>query len=165
MSLNPRLGALIGRHGVGYRIVPHAETITTTQAARVTHVQPHRVAKVVVVRDSTGSDFLVVLPALLHFDPQVIHDVTGRPGVWLEDEAELRRLFPDCELGAMPPIGHLYGLATYIDPCLLESHQDIWFQGGNHHELVQMSVADFTRIATPFYEPACMHPMLTAVDR
>jgi Ala-tRNA(Pro) deacylase len=163
MSLNRRLQDLLDAHRVRYEIVPHRETDTAGQAAQVTHVAGIHVAKPVIVRDTVGSDFMVVLPAALHLDPNQIRRVTGRPGARIEDEQELRRMFPDCELGAMPPIGHLYGLTTYIDPCLLESQNEIWFQGGNHHELVRMSLPDFEKIARPFYEPACMHVQMEAI--
>jgi Ala-tRNA(Pro) deacylase len=157
MSLNPRLRELLDRRPVPYEVVPHRETATTHDAAQSTHVAGYRVAKVVVVRDSAGSDFMVVLPSTLHLDPWKVHHVTGRHGIHLEDEKELARLFPDCEVGAMPPIGHLYGLATYVDPCLIEDQDEIWFQAGNHHELVRMSIADYQRLATPFWHHVCLH--------
>jgi Ala-tRNA(Pro) deacylase len=157
MSLNPRLQELLDRHGPPYEIVPHRETVTAHQAAQTTHVSGQRVAKAVVMRDAAGSDFMVVLPSASHLDPRVVHHVTGRAGVRLEDEDELTRLFPDCDLGAMPPFGQLYGMSMYVDPCLLEDRDEIWFQAGNHHELVRMRVEDFRRIAQPFQSSACLH--------
>jgi Ala-tRNA(Pro) deacylase len=163
MSLNRRLQNLLDDRRVRYEVVPHRETVTTGQAAQATHVAGAHVAKPVIVRDTLACDFMVVIPATLHLDLQQIRRATGRAGAWLEDEQELRRLFPDCELGAMPPIGHLYGLTTYLDPCLLEEVEEIWFQGGNHHEMVRMSLPDFEKIARPFHEPACMHVLMERV--
>jgi Ala-tRNA(Pro) deacylase len=157
MSVNRRLSELLERRPVPYEVVPHPETVTTHEAAQSAHVAGSHVAKAVVVRDSAGADFMVVLPSTLHLDPWKVHHVTGRHGIHLEDEQELARIFPDCDVGAMPPIGHLYGLATYVDPCLIEDQEDIWFQAGNHHELVCMKVADFQRLAAPFYHHVCLH--------
>ena len=158
MSLNRKLQELMDRHGPHYEIVPHRETVTTHEAAQSTHVSGRNVAKPVVMRDAAGFDFMVVLPASLHLDPRIVHHVTGRAGVRLEDEQELHRLFPDCDLGAMPPFGHLYGLSMVVDPCLLEDHDEIWFQAGNHHELVRMRVEDYERLARPFQAGRCLHP-------
>jgi Ala-tRNA(Pro) deacylase len=159
MSVNPRLKELLDRRGTRHEVVPHRETITAHQAAQTTHVSGQHVAKAVVMRDAMGSDFMLVVPSSFHVDDKVVHHVTGRAGVRLEDEAALTRLFPDCELGAMPPFGALYGLSMFVDPCLLEDEDgdEIWFQAGNHHELVRMSVADYARIAQPFHASACLH--------
>lgn len=161
--LNPRLQQLVDDRGARYELVPHPETVTAHEAAQRTHVHGQHVAKAVVVRDGDGVDFLVVVPASVHVDPARVRAVSGRPGVTIEDEAVLGRLFPDCELGAMPPVGHLYGLVTYVDPCLLDDQDTVWFQAGNHHELVGMSVEDFARIARPFHGDACLHEGAHAV--
>jgi len=163
MSINPRIHGLLDRHGPRYEIVPHRETITTHQAAQTAHVSGTHVAKAVIMRDAAGSDFMVVLPSSAHLDPRIVHRVTGRAGVRLEDEHELRRIFPDCDLGAMPPFGHLYGITMYVDPCLLEGQEEIWFQAGNHHELVRMRVEDYARVAAPFHRSACMHRELSPI--
>lgn len=157
MSVNTRLQELLDRHGRCYEVVPHRETVTAHQAAQTSHVSGTHVAKAVVMRDAAGSDFMVVLPASFHLDPRVVHRVTGRAGVRLEDERELARIFPDCDLGAMPPFGNLYGMSMYVDPCLIENQKEIWFQAGNHHELVRMDVEDYERVAQPFHAAACLH--------
>lgn len=156
MSINPRLHQLLERHGVRYEIVPHRETETTSQAAERAHVRRRHVAKVVILRDTAGTDFMVVVPASHHVDRRMVQLVTGRNGVRLENEDELGRIFPDCEVGAMPPVGHLYGLPMYVDSCLIEHQDEIWFQPGNHHELIRLSVPHFERIARPFFGSACL---------
>jgi len=165
MPVNPRLRELLERQSVRHEVVPHPETVTTHDAAQTAHVAGRHVAKVVVIRDAAGSDLMVVLPASLHIDTRVVHHVTGRAGVRLEDERELIQLFPDCELGAMPPFGHLYGMSMYVDPCLIEGQDEIWFQAGNHHELVRMSVVDYARVAAPFVDNVCMHRQMAEADR
>jgi Ala-tRNA(Pro) deacylase len=157
MAINQKLQELLDRERVGYEVVPHRETVRMHDAAQATHVSGRHVAKPVVVRDSAGIDFMVVLPSSWQLARHVLERVTGRTSITIEDESELRRLFPDCEVGAMPPFGHLYGLTMYVDPCLIEDQDDIWFQAGNHHELVRMSVEDFARTARPFFRDACLH--------
>jgi Ala-tRNA(Pro) deacylase len=159
MAINPRLEKLLAASGLRFDVVPHAEDFSAHQAALDTHVHARKLAKVVVYRDAEGEDFMVVLPALHQVDDSILHHVTGFEGTRLEDEAELRRLFPDCELGAMPPFGKLYGLRMFVDPCLARE-EDIWFQAGNHRELVNMSFETFERLARPFKMSACLHEQM-----
>ena len=157
MAINVRLQELLDRSQIEYETIPHRDAFSAKEVAFSAHVPGRQLAKVVVIRDAAKSDFMVVIPASDHVDDSILHRVTSRKGTQLEKESELKRLFPDCEVGAMPPFGKLYGLAMYVDACLAEE-EDIWFQAGNHHELVRMRFRDFARIAQPFYAKACLHP-------
>lgn len=156
MAINERLQRLLDRTHTMYSLFPHREVFTAQEVAQVSRVSGRALAKVVIVRDSSGADVMVVLPAGEHFDPDQLHRITGRTGIQLESERELARLFPDCEVGAMPPFGTLYGLGTYIDPCLLEN-SIVYLQPGNHHELMRLRREDFMRLAEPFYSGHCLH--------
>jgi Ala-tRNA(Pro) deacylase len=156
MAINSRLQQLLDQQGASYEVLPHREAFTAQEVARESHVSGRRVAKVVVIRDEAGADLMVVVPAPLHVDRGQIRLVTGRHGIHLEDEAELRRLFPDCELGAMPPFGALYGMPVYVDPCLA-FEKNLFFQAGNHHEVVRMRYEDFLRLASPVVLDVCLH--------
>jgi Ala-tRNA(Pro) deacylase len=159
MAINARLEKLLGAEGIRCEVASHPEAFTAHEVAACTHVPQRKVAKVVVLRNDAGSDFMVVIPALYHVDEDILRRVTGGTGNRLEDESELRRLFPDCEVGAMPPFGNLYGLRTFVDPCLARE-EDIWFQAGNHRELVNMRYEDFERLAAPFTMNACLHEQM-----
>ena len=156
MSINARLQRLLDEVRTGYAVLPHREAGSAQQVAEATHVKGRSLAKVVVMRDIEGADFLVVVPADVAIDPRTLRLVTGRIGVQLEDEKELARLFPDCEVGAMPPFGNLYKMTMFVDPCLLED-VDVFFQAGNHHEIVLMRTAEYMRIARPFEVRGCLH--------
>jgi Ala-tRNA(Pro) deacylase len=68
----------------------------------------------------------------------------------------MRRLFPDYELGAMPPFGPLYGMPVYVDACFSQAPA-IAFQAGNHHEVVRMVYAEYARLAKPLRGEFCTH--------
>jgi Ala-tRNA(Pro) deacylase len=72
----------------------------------------------------------------------------GTRRIALATEAELEKLFPDCELGAMPPFGSLYGLRVYLDRSLTRE-PEIYFQDGTHHEVIEMRYEDFERLVRP----------------
>lgn len=156
MGVNPRLQKLLDETWSSYAVLPHGEVFTAQEVAQSVHVPGRRLAKVVVLRGRRGDDLMVVLPASEQFDPLTLEHVVGRTHLRLEDERELLRLFPDCELGAMPPFGRLYGMRMVVDPCLLQAG-DIYFQAGNHREVVLMRTHDYARIAQPFGREACVH--------
>jgi Ala-tRNA(Pro) deacylase len=157
MSINARLQKLLDEARTGYAVLPHRDAFSAQEVAETSHVKGRRLAKVVVLRDIEGNDFMVVVPASEQIDQRILRRVTGKIGVQLEDEQELMRLFPDCEVGAIPPFGNLYHMPMFVDPCLLED-VDVFFQAGNHHEIVLMRTAEYNRIARPFHVRGCLHP-------
>ena len=149
MAINERLLRWLERERADVSVVPHEEVSSAREGAATSRVPARRLAKVVVLRDEAGSHLMVVVPASEHVDLRAVHRATGRRGLRLVDEDDMRRLFPDCEAGAMPPFGHLYGVPMFVDDCF--AHEpEICFQAGNHHEIVRMSYADFARLAKPF---------------
>ncbi len=159
MSCNERLLRLLDEKQVWHEVLPHQQAFTAQDVAHVAHVSGKRLAKVVVVREGTRSFFLCVLPAPAHLDFAILKRMTGRHDLGLASEEELARLFPDCDAGTMPPFGRLYGLPFYLDACF-RSEEDVYFQAGNHTEIVRMRTADFERLAGPPAGVFCMHGAL-----
>jgi Ala-tRNA(Pro) deacylase len=156
MAICPRLRWLLEESHAPHAVLEHRRAFTAQETADSAHVSGKRLAKVVVVRDESGQDLMVALPAPMHVERESLRRLTGRKGIRIEEEAELARLFPDCELGAMPPFGELYGLTLYLDPCL-RLGEDIYFQGGTHETLVRMRVEDYVEVARPMVPDFCLH--------
>jgi len=85
---------------------------------------------------------MAVLPASLHIDLAQLRAATGAKAIALASEPEFKSKFPDCETGAMPPFGNLYGLAVYADQSLA-ADKEIAFNAGSHNELIRLPFADF----------------------
>ncbi len=156
MAINERLMRLLQQNQAAYEVLPHGEAFTTQEVAQSVHVTGRVMAKVLVVREPSGSHLMVVLPASCRLDLGILSQETGRPGLALASEADLAALFPDCELGAMPPFGSLYGLPMYVDRCL-EGSEKLFLQAGNHHEVVRLETKEYFRIARPLAGEFCMH--------
>ena len=157
MSVNGRLLGLLARDRIEYELVTHREAFTAQEIAQTTHIRGHRLAKVVLLRAGTGRYVMAVLPATTHVDLERLMRLTGHDHLELATEREVQRIFPDCEPGAMPPFGNLYGLPVYLDACLARQ-EHIVFQAGNHHEVVRMSFPEYERLAGPFAGVSCLHP-------
>ena len=147
MSLSPRLREFLDSHQAQYTVSAHRAAFTANEVASAEHLPAREMAKTVVV---FGDDryYMVVLPASRHLDLRETQYALNLRHVRLATEIELAALFPDCELGAMPPIGQIYGLPVYLDS-LLAHHDMIAFNGGTHHETVHMRTADFHRLVEP----------------
>ena len=104
-------------------------------------------AKTVVVFGDDGFH-MMVLPANRVVDFQEVRITLGLTHARMATEEELSRLFPDCELGAMPPMGNLYGMPVYLDSSLA-GEETIAFNGGTHHDEVHMRTADYRELVNP----------------
>jgi Ala-tRNA(Pro) deacylase len=65
-------------------------------------------------------------------------------------------LFPESELGAMPPFGNLFGLTVYLDASLVDE-KFIGFNGGTHRDLIHMRVGDYLRLVQPLIGEFAIH--------
>ena len=138
------IAASVERHlnqiGVKYDVIPHHHTSGSTYTAQAAHVSGDQLAKCVMLEDEVGY-VMAVLPAAREVDLGALHRRLGRD-LGLATESELVRLFVDCERGAIPPLGDVYGIDAIVDNSLV-GQQDIYFESGDHCALVHVSGADF----------------------
>lgn len=142
-----RLTDLLEREAVRYSVDEHPETNTAIGLAVAEEVSGHQVIKPVVV-EADGTLVMCALPADRRLDMSVLRAVLGTGRIRLINEDELSDVCMDCELGAEPPVGRLFGMETLMDESLLPE-QMVIFQAGTHHTAVRMSVDEFRRIAHP----------------
>ncbi len=147
MSILKRLKEYLDREKVAYEVLAHGETYTAPELAQALHVPGKELAKVVMVK--AGERFVMtVLPANWKIDTKRLREIFQTPHVRLATEEEFKGLFPDCEVGAMPPFGNLYGLEVYVDRSLTED-EGIVFQAGTHHEAAKLRYQDFVDLVRP----------------
>ena len=155
MAMVKRLQEFLDSRGVKYEVTPHREAFTSQEIAAASHVSGKAMAKVVMVKRGPGM-VMAVLPAACKVGVDRLEKIFGTPGVTIAREHEFANLFPDCDTGAMPAFGNLYGLEVYVDEELANCPK-IVFQAGNHQELVTMEYADFARLVQPKVAEFCSH--------
>lgn len=132
---------------VPYTVVHHRPAFTAQEEAAATHVPGRDWAKVVVCFiDDEPIEAVVPAPSFVNLDRLL--ELAGGSSIRLADEEELRRLFPHCELGAMPPFGPLYGQTVYVD-ALLALEPEIVFNAGTHRDAMAMRWNDFVKMVNP----------------
>ncbi|MGD2116928.1 MAG: YbaK/EbsC family protein [Chromatiales bacterium] len=126
-----------------YEIIEHLPTTSSLRSAENAHVPGDMVAKPVLLGDD-DSYLLAVIPASHRLDIDRINSLLGR-GLEIMKAEELDSTFSDCEHGAIPPVGQLYGVDTVVDPSLLDK-EDIYFESGDHEHMIHMKGEDFRRL-------------------
>jgi Ala-tRNA(Pro) deacylase len=148
MSAKEKIESYLKDNNVAYGVRRHAPAFTAQQVAESEHVSGRLVVKVVIVK-ANGDDLrMVALPAPLNVNLSKAAALMGVPEVRLAHEDEFAARFPGCEVGAMPPLGNLYGMPVYVDRSLTED-ETIIFQAGTHEHAIQMKYADFERLVQP----------------
>lgn len=142
-----KLREFLDSQNVKYKEIPHEVSFTAKQTANLTHVPKKDLAKTVIVKID-GELAMAVLPASYGVDLAQLHAAIGGKSVSLAKETDFKDRFPECEVGAMPPFGNLYGMDVYVDESLTKD-VDISFNAGSHYELMQISYADFERLVKP----------------
>jgi Ala-tRNA(Pro) deacylase len=146
MPLN-KLRQFLDTHNIKYIIVSHSLAYTAQGIAALTHISGKELAKTVIIRID-GDLAMAVVPASRHVDLPLAKQAAGACEVTLASEQEFKDKFPDCEPGAMPPFGNLYGMAVYADESLTRN-KEITFNAGTHRELVRMDWVDLVRLVEP----------------
>jgi len=142
-----KLETMLDQSGIEYEKHLHSTTYTAQGLAAEEHVSGYMVAKPVVVLHDRDP-VMCVVPAPKHVDLRRVADVLKAPEVHLATEAQMAELFPDCELGAEPPVGKLYDMRTVMDKTLKEDEYLI-MQAGTHRDAVKIRREDWQRLCEP----------------
>jgi len=130
--------------GIDFALVPHTPTFTAQHTAQATHIKGNDLSKVIVVGDKHRL-MMVVIPANCILLQRSMARLLKNPDLKIVPEYEFRDRFPECEVGAMPPFGNIYGMDVLVAKDLAEK-DTITFNGGTHSQLIKMNTTDFLRM-------------------
>ena len=140
MAISNTLKHYLDHSGIAYETVKHHFAVSSQKIAEAAHVSGLRLAKGVLLRDELGY-LLAVLPSPLHVDVERLNGLLER-NFNLVEEDEIHQLFPDCDEGAVPPLGAAYEVEVALDTELCDE-PDIYFEAGDHVDLVRVGGTDF----------------------
>lgn len=140
---------------VPYQILSHKPAYTAQKMAAAEHVPGKNVAKPVVVQ-ADGKYYMCVVPACCKVDLDLLRQHLEAGEVVLVSEKEMEKLFPDCELGAEPPLGMMYGMTTLMDEMLAKDDYLV-FQAGQHDQAVRIDRQTYESLVQPRVLAFCTH--------
>lgn len=142
-----KLKEFLDSNQVKYLCITHSPAYTSQEIAAVAHISGKQLAKTVIAKVD-GSMAMVVIPAHEHVNFSELKKSAGVANADLASESEFKKLFPECEVGAMPPFGNLYEMPVYVSEDLAKMNTII-FNAGSHSELMQLAYEDFERLVKP----------------
>jgi Ala-tRNA(Pro) deacylase len=142
-----KLKAFLDENKVKYISIQHSSAYTAQEIAAIAHIPGKDLAKTVIIKID-GKMAMAVLPASYKVSFDNLKSSLGVNEVRLAYEQEFMDKFPDCEVGAMPPFGNIYGMDVYVAETLAEE-EEIAFNACNHTELIKMSFSDFEKLVKP----------------
>ena len=142
-----KIKEFLNQHNIKYIIIKHSSAFTAQEIAANAHISGKELAKTVMIKFD-GKMAMAVLPASYKISFDDLKEVLGVEKVRLAHEQEFMDKFPDCEVGAMPPFGNLYGIEVYVAESLADD-EEIAFNACSHTELIRMNYKDFEELVKP----------------
>ena len=142
-----KLKEFLDSQRVKYVTITHSPAYTAQEIAACAHIHGKDLAKTVMVK-ADGEMVMAVVPASHKVRLDHLCNAVGAKKLDLASEQEFKDKFPDCEIGAMPPFGNLYGMDVYVSETLTQD-KEIAFNAGSHTELIQLPYQDFERLVQP----------------
>lgn len=147
MNTLAKLKNYLDENRAPYEVIVHEEVYTAQELAQALHTPGRELVKVVIVK-ADDRHVMAVLPATRKVDLNVFKTALKAHTAAIAPEQELKALFPDAEVGAMPPFGNLSGMSVYVDEGLTRD-EHITFNAGTHYEAIRMKYRDFERLVGP----------------
>ena len=147
MPIAENVVEMLKKSGINYEVMKHPQAFTAQEVAASVHVTGKEVAKTLVV-NADAKYVMATITAPHKLNLRSLKELLKAKDVRLATEEELAQLFPECELGAMPPFGNLYNMPV-IASSALKDRKEIVFNACTHTEVIKLAYADFERLAQP----------------
>ena len=147
MSIPKRIRMYLDSQNVPFEWLKHPEAFTAQEVAHALHLSGKRLAKTVVVQADSRMA-MVLLPASHRLIMSELKGVLEAREVYLVSEEQLAATFPGCDLGAIPPLGDLFGMDVWVDRTIADQ-EEVVFNAGSHVDAVRMKYHDFAALSKP----------------
>ena len=147
MPIPTNISRYLDSQHVSYQSSRHSPAYTAQGIAQAQHLSGKKLAKVVMVM-ADSKLAMAVVPANCRVNLDRLGKLMNVHSIKIATEEQFKDAFPDCELGAMPPLGNIYHLDVWVDSAL-QLRYEICFNAGTHAETIQMAFSDFSRLVQP----------------
>jgi Ala-tRNA(Pro) deacylase len=147
MNTLAKIKQYLDQNSVPYQVILHEEVYTAQELAQALHVPGKELIKVVIIK-ADDRYCMAVLPSIQKIDLSALQTQLHATTLTIATEQDLKALFPETEIGAMPPFGHLSSMEVWVD-VNLTTDEYITFNAGTHYEAIRMHYTDFERLTQP----------------
>jgi len=147
MNTLAKIKQFLDQNNVPYQVILHEEVYTAQELAQALRVPGKELVKVVVIK-ADDRYCMAVLPSIRKIDLSALQMLLNAATLTIAAEREIKELFPESEIGAMPPFGHLAAMEVWVDSSLTKDEY-ITFNAGTHYEAIRMRYTDFDRLTLP----------------
>jgi Ala-tRNA(Pro) deacylase len=147
MAIPQRIRDFLDSQNVPFETLHHSQAFTGQEIAHSLHVSGKKCVKAVAVA-ADGETVLAVIPAAHRLNLPELRATLEASQLEMLQESELVGLFPDCDLGAVPPFGNLYGIKVWADRAVADA-EEIIFCAGTHEDCIRMRYSDFSKLTLP----------------
>jgi Ala-tRNA(Pro) deacylase len=148
MAIPQRIRDYLDSQNVPYETLHHSQAFTAQEVAHSLHVSGKKCVKAVVASGDNNL-VIVVMPASHRLNIQELKSALKANLLEMLVESELVELFPDCDLGAVPPLGNLYGIEVWVDRAVANAEK-VLFCAGTHEDCIRMRYSDFAKVTRPY---------------
>lgn len=143
MSVSANVQQHLVRKGINYDLLNHPHSHSSLETARLAQVPPEQVVKGVLTHD--GENYLLCVIPSNHRLSLTWLNKAMHGNFRLVSEHHLGEFFNDCEVGAIPALGQIYGLHVLWDDSLLNC-DDLYIESGDHENLIHVSRGAFMEL-------------------
>ena len=144
MAIPTTVKSFLDQNKIDYQLAPHPKTYSSKESAAAAHIREDHIAKAVILEDSQGV-VMAVIPGDAWVKFHVINSELNRT-LELAPEEVSKEIFQDCTIGAIPPFGFAYGLKTVVVDEGLTSLANVYFEAGDHENLIHVSGESFKHL-------------------
>lgn len=155
MTIPQKIKSYLDKERIKYDLLEHTVAYSAMEIAGMQHVPGRKVVKSVIVKGD-GKYWMCLLPSIHYLDFDKLKPVIGVHDLRLAHEEELGKLFPEYEIGAEPPFGHLYHLPVVAD-IILQEDDEIVFNAGTHTDMIRMKFSDYKKLVHPTFAEIGVH--------
>ena len=163
MALLACLAEVLKRERMPYVTLRHPPAFTAPELAQVAHIPGRRSVKVVICI-ADGQPVQAVVPAHYAVDLEALRRLAGAASLRLANESEIATLYPEFEVGAMPPFGMMHGHRVFVERCFV-GEPEMVFNAGTHTDCLCMPYNDFAEMVRPIVGSFGLSPRNRATRR
>ena len=149
MTLEEKILAILDEKKISYEVFEHDPVYTNPAMAEALNVSESETVKSLVLTTKEGKMIVLVLPGNKKVNWKQAATASKTKKVTFAKPDEVSRAV-GCEVGCVPPFGHMTALPTYMDSDLTKKNF-VYFNPGVHDKSFKIKAWDLKKLCNPAF--------------